>query len=107
MRAAQLRPSPAAAAWSAKALSPNSQVLKTNGHELISGQPGFVLVPRASFIQKQPAAAARLGSMTQRAIDLIAADPSQAVDDIFKYFGKGLIHREIISGRYSRQIPRR
>lgn len=74
---------------------PSAKVI-ADGHALMAGHPGFVLALRSSFIDQHPDAAAKIAALNTRAAAFIQADPEKAADDIFAFFGKGLIDKEIM-----------
>lgn len=74
---------------------PTSKVI-ADGHALMAGHPGFVLAMRTSFIEQHPEAAAKLAALNVKAAAFIQANPDKAADDIFAYFGKGLIDKDIM-----------
>ncbi|MEP9347465.1 ABC transporter substrate-binding protein [Xanthobacter sp. KR7-225] len=67
-----------------------------DGKALMAGHPGFVLALRSSFIDRNPDAALKLAALNTRAAAFILANPDQAADAIFAFFGKGLIDKDVM-----------
>jgi len=75
---------------------PSAKVV-ADGHKLMAGHPGFVLAVRSGFARENPEIVAKLAGLNDRAVSFIQVDPGKSTDDIFAFFGKGLIEKDVMA----------